>query len=76
MRVHAEVRMARRLKALSIEEVSPLTLPVSIISWTKFPTGDRERHVRPRALVEPAGVTNCRRPETIGLVRGGERLEW
>ena len=38
-RVHAEVRMARRLKELSIDEVNPLTFPVSIISWMKFPTG-------------------------------------
>ena len=31
--------MARRLKALSIDDVNPLTLPVSIISWMKFPIG-------------------------------------
>ena len=31
--------MARRLNALSIDEVNPLTLPVSIISWMKFPIG-------------------------------------
>src|SRR4029077_713945 len=39
VRVHAEVRMARRLKAPSIDDGSPLTLPVSIISWMKFPIG-------------------------------------
>ena len=32
-RLHAEVRTARRLNALSIAEVNPPTLPVSIISW-------------------------------------------
>ena len=31
--------MASRLKALSMDEVNPATSPVSIISWTKFPTG-------------------------------------
>ena len=31
--------MARRLNALSIDEVNPPTLPVSISSCTKFATG-------------------------------------